>query len=1495
MNSIDSFKTKKNLHAGGKDITIFSISALRNSIDVELTYLPFSLRILLENLLRREDGIAVRKEDIERLVRWDPAAKPSTEIAFMPARVLLQDFTGVPCIVDLAVMRDAMITLGGDPNKINPIQPVDLVIDHSVQVDEYGTAAALRNNTAFEFERNRERYAFLRWGQQAFKNFRVVPPDTGIVHQINLEYLAQVVFTSQNGDETLAYPDTVVGTDSHTTMINSLGVLGWGVGGIEAEAAMLGQPISMLIPQVVGFKMRGKLKPGATATDLVLTVTQLLRKKGVVGKFVEFFGPGLSSLSIADRATIANMAPEYGATMGFFPVDAETINFLRFTGRSEEHIALTEAYLKEQGFIRTADTPDPVFSDIIDLDLASVEPSIAGPKRPQDRIALSKAKTSFRSSLVELFESKDATIDKMAAANWAYYSDDSVNLNFLKSVPVKIGESQFNLQHGSVVIAAITSCTNTSNPSVLIAAGLLAKKACEKGLKSKPWVKTSLAPGSKVVTKYLQDARLMQPLESLGFHVVGYGCTTCIGNSGPLPEPISIAIQENDLITAAVLSGNRNFEGRVNPNTRSNYLASPPLVVAYALAGTMDIDFVKNPIGTGRNNEPVYLKDIWPTPQEIEQTMQQSVKSEMFKQEYANVFEGEAEWKNLPVPAGVQYPWEAKSTYIKPAPYFENFPREPKPLQNIHNAHVLALLGDSVTTDHISPAGSFSEESSAGVFLTSLGVQKKDFNQYGARRGNHDIMMRGTFANIRIKNLLVPGIEGGITLHPSFKEPISIFNAAMIYKGEGTPLIIIAGKEYGSGSSRDWAAKGPALLGVRAVIAESFERIHRSNLIGMGILPLQFEEGQNYQTIGLSGFEVFDIEGIAEDLQPRKKITVIALAKDGSKKNFSVLCRIDTPNEVDYYKHDGILQYVLRSLLKQDQQEGELQTQSAVDTKTQKYQVLFKGEIEKGQILESVKDRLTHLFKTSPERIEKLFTGKPITLNHNIDYSKAQEYSNELKNAGAVCIIEPMPKAPSAPSNKNLAGAPPQSVSKVAAAPKSKPLPSKNGESAKPVEPTPPISKPPLVNSKNSTLTKIAQPTSIQSKSILAGGIATAIGMILLPLLYIFLVFFIIITLYGHIEDNVTFFGDYPFPLGLLFYIIPIFAGVLLILAMVKPLIAQPSVKNPSIPLSRKKEPALYAFIEKLCRAIGSKIPTKIEVDCSLSVSAIYRRLLTSFLEDDLTLTIGLPVISEMTIPEFANLLASQLGQHTDTIEMRLSYVITTVNQWFTQVIYGRDVLDDKLALQSFIASGFIAQIPLNIAKFFIWLSRKILTVFLLTGHSISRIFVRRLEFEADACSVQLAGFESFKSSLMKLDTLASATDEAFAQLKSQRDPNDNSLPDDFILLISSVIRQMSNKDNLKTKKSSPQEKVAQHTVNPSHQERIEQLHTIVSKDTFQSDKLASTLLVNFEELTKNASIRLYRESLGLQFEKNDLVPTSQFNTSPNPTQGTIDIDTSFF
>jgi len=913
MKSLDSFRTQSTLTVGGKSFTYFSLPALETSTGILLSKLPVSLRILLENLLRREDGRVVRKEDIEAILRWNPKATPDKEIAFMPARVLLQDFTGVPCVVDLAVMRDAMVAMGGDPAKINPLQPVDLVIDHSVIVDEFGTSSAFRSNADLEFERNKERYAFLRWGQQAFKNFRVVPPDTGIVHQVNLEYLARVVFTTDADGQSLAYPDTLVGTDSHTTMINGLGVLGWGVGGIEAEAAMLGQPVSMLIPQVVGFRLSGKLQPGATATDLVLTATQMLRKKGVVGKFVEFFGPGYSNLALADRATIANMAPEYGATMGFFPIDAETISFLRFTGRSDEVVALAEAYAKAQGLFQSAGTPEPEFSDILELDLASVEPSLAGPKRPQDRISLSKSKPAFRAALIDMLETKGVAVDKAAANGWL--NGDSAAPAFAKETRVTRDGTSFSLNHGSVVIAAITSCTNTSNPSVLVAAGLLAKKASAKGLKAKPWVKTSLAPGSKVVTAYLQDAGLMQPLEDLGFHVVGYGCTTCIGNSGPLPEDIAKAIQENDLVAAAVLSGNRNFEGRVNPHARANYLASPPLVVAYALAGTMDIDLQREALGTGNDGKPVFLADIWPTPQEVERTMSAHVKSEMFTREYANVFDGDANWKSLPVPTGARFHWEASSTYIKAAPYFENMPREPRPLKDIRGAHVLAMLGDSVTTDHISPAGSFGEKTPAGSLLLSLNVQKKDFNQYGARRGNHEIMMRGTFANIRLRNMLVPGIEGGVTLHPSSAEPMSIYDASMKFKETGTPTIILAGKEYGSGSSRDWAAKGPMLLGVKAVIAESFERIHRSNLVGMGVLPLQFEEGQNAQTLGLTGFETFDIAGIENDLRPGKKMEVTARKKDGATTKFAAICRIDTPNEVDYYRHEGILQYVLRQLL----------------------------------------------------------------------------------------------------------------------------------------------------------------------------------------------------------------------------------------------------------------------------------------------------------------------------------------------------------------------------------------------------------------------------------------------------------------------------------------------------------------------------------------------------------------------------------------------------
>jgi aconitate hydratase len=1472
MKSIDSFQTKKTIHAGGKNLTIFSLSALQNSLAIQLSRLPFSMRILLENLLRLEDGRIIRKEDIEGLVRWDAKAKPDKEISFMPARVLLQDFTGVPCIVDLAVMRDAMVKMGGDPDKINPIQPVDLVIDHSVQVDEYGTPTAFKNNAAREFERNRERYAFLRWGQQAFKNFRVVPPDTGIVHQINLEYLAQVVFSSQEGNETLVYPDTVVGTDSHTTMINGLGVLGWGVGGIEAEAAMLGQPISMLIPQVVGFKLRGKLKPGATATDLVLTVTQVLRKKGVVGKFVEFFGPGLSSLALADRATIANMAPEYGATMGFFPVDAETINYLRFTGRPEEHVAIVEAYLREQGLIHTAETPDPEFSDVIDFDLAAVEPCIAGPKRPQDRIPLSKSKTSFRSSLIETLTSKGASIDKMAAANWAYYSDDSIKLDFLKPVPVQDGESQYSLQHGSIVIAAITSCTNTSNPSVLITAGLLAKKAFEKGLKTKPWVKTSLAPGSKVVADYLREAHLMDPLEALGFYIVGYGCTTCIGNSGPLPEVISKTIQENDLVAAAVLSGNRNFEGRVNPSTRSNYLASPPLVVAYALAGTMDIDFALDPIGMGNRNEPIFLRDIWPTSVEIEQTIQQSVKSNMFKHEYANVFEGGSDWKNLPVPSGMQYEWEQNSTYIKAAPYFENLPPEPKPLQDIHQARVLALLGDSVTTDHISPAGSFNEKSPAGKFLMSLGVEKKDFNQYGARRGNHEIMMRGTFANIRLKNLLLPGTEGGVTFHPSSKEPISIFDAAMKYKSEGTPLIIIAGKEYGSGSSRDWAAKGPVLLGVRVVIAESFERIHRSNLVGMGILPLQFEEGQNYQTLGLSGFEVYHIEGIADDLTPRKKMMVTAISPDGSKKSFTAVCRIDTPNEVDYYKHDGILQYVLRSLLKSNQSESEPPVEPAVENITQKYRIVFKGEIVKGQDLKKVKERLSQLFKTSPERIEKLFSGRLITLNHDIDFANAQEYSDELKNAGALCFIEPMPKILPSPITKASVEHPMRPVSKVGR-----------------------LSTPHHVSSKNNSIKKSSKPNAAYSQYFLAGWILAAMGMILLLGLYVFFTLFVANETFGHIEDNTSLLDTYPFVLGFLFYILPIFFGILLFAALLKPLLARPCAKKMSIHLSPKKEPALFAFMEKVCHAAGSEIPHNVEVDCSVHAAAHYQRGIISFLEDDLTLTIGLPVLSEMTITELASMLEHEVGQYKQKTEIRLSFIITSINHWFMRVVYEQDVVDEKVALLSLTSSGPITQIPFSLAKFFIWLSRRILTAFMLAGFLISRIFVSKIEYDADSCAVTLTGFDAFKSSLAKLSLLSRASRDAFLQLKTQNNPNDNSLPDNFILLLSSKTRQLTENGDQKKNKDSLQKTGAIHTVYPSDQERMDQVKNIASQDMFKSDKPASTLIANFDELTKVATVQLYRDVLGLRFSKEDLIPTSQFNNSLGQAHEKNEIDSNFF
>ncbi|MFN8573433.1 MAG: aconitate hydratase AcnA [Gemmatimonadaceae bacterium] len=914
----NSFGARSTLDVAGTRYTIFRLNAL-TAIDANrVDRLPFSLKILLENLLRGEDGAFVKREDVEAMARWDVRAKVEKEIAFRTSRVLLQDFTGVPCVVDLAAMRDAIVALGGDAKRINPLQPVDLVIDHSVQVDQYGNEASLLINTELEFERNAERYVFLRWGQTALDNFRVVPPGTGICHQVNLEYLGQVVFTSPIAGELHAYPDSLVGTDSHTTMINGLGVMGWGVGGIEAEAAMLGQPVTMLIPEVVGFKLHGRLPAGATATDLVLTVTEMLRKKKVVGKFVEFYGAGLSSLSLADRATIANMAPEYGATMGFFPVDAETLHYLRLSGRSEAQLQLVEAYAREQGLFRTDATPDPDFTDTIELDLSTVEPSLAGPKRPQDRVPLAASKGMFREALTSeldrLAQAAAKSGASAAAAGGGTSTVASVSETIeASSVPTELNGQNFQLKHGAVVIAAITSCTNTSNPSVMLAAGLLARNAAKKGLTSKPWVKTSLAPGSKVVTEYFKRAGVMGDLEKVGFAVVGYGCTTCIGNSGPLPDSISKSIDDGKLVVAAVLSGNRNFEGRVNPQTRFNYLASPPLVVAYALAGRMDIDLNAEPLGVGSEG-PVFLRDIWPSPKDVEDEVLRSVKREMFQEQYADVFAGDTAWQALEVPTGDRYSWSETSTYVKHPPYFVGMAKEAPGVAPIANARVLGMFGDSITTDHISPAGSIAEKSPAGQWLVAQGVTKKDFNSYGARRGNHEVMMRGTFANIRLRNELAGGKEGWWTATAPGSEPVALFDVAMERKANGVPQLIIAGKEYGTGSSRDWAAKGTALLGVRAVIAESFERIHRSNLVGMGVLPLEFTDGQTRQTLGLTGFETYTIDGLSDGMSPRAQLTVLAKSSDGREQRFTVRSRIDTPEELNYFRHGGILPYVLRQL-----------------------------------------------------------------------------------------------------------------------------------------------------------------------------------------------------------------------------------------------------------------------------------------------------------------------------------------------------------------------------------------------------------------------------------------------------------------------------------------------------------------------------------------------------------------------------------------------------
>jgi aconitate hydratase len=918
--SLNSFKARSPLQVGNKEYDIYRLDALDQQ-GVSTKHLPYSLRILLENLLRTEDGRNVKKEDVRALAAWNRSSKPDKEIAFTPSRVLLQDFTGVPCVVDLAAMRDAMQHLGGDPALINPLQPVELVIDHSVQVDEFGTASAFDMNALLEFQRNKERYSFLRWGQTGFHNLAIVPPDTGIVHQVNLEYLARVVFVHESDGHRTAYPDTLVGTDSHTTMINGLGVLGWGVGGIEAEAAMLGQPVSMLIPLVVGVRLTGRLREGATATDLVLTITEMLRKHGVVGKFVEYFGPGLRDLPLADRATIANMSPEYGATCGIFPVDKESLKYLKLSGRTAEQIALVEAYCREQGLFHDEKTPDAEYSELLTLDLATVEPSIAGPKRPQDRVVLSQAGASFQKALPSLMKPKSAAKTAAPAANSARWEQEGgsptaigvEDPNVHEHVPANVKNS---LKHGSVVIAAITSCTNTSNPSVMIGAGLLAKKAVEKGLSVPPWVKTSLAPGSKVVRDYLENAGLTPYLEKLKFHIVGYGCTTCIGNSGPLPNEVSKAIDEKDLVVASVLSGNRNFEGRINSEVRANYLMSPPLVVAFALAGRIDTDLRKDAIGKGKDGQPVYLADLWPTQREVEEAIQQSVTAEMFSKSYADVFQGDERWRGLSVPKGQTYAWEKDSTYIRRAPYFDDMNLQPSPVEEITGARVLAVLGDSVTTDHISPAGSIKKDGPAGKYLQEHGVKPADFNSYGSRRGNHEVMVRGTFANVRLRNKLV-NVEGGFTRHLPTNQEMSIFDASQKYQADRTPLIILAGKEYGSGSSRDWAAKGPRLLGVHAVIAESYERIHRSNLVGMGVLPLQFLAGQNAESLKLTGEEVFEITSIrdvVEHFAAGRQAKVRATA-NGKTTEFNALVRIDTPQEALYYANGGILQYVLRQLL----------------------------------------------------------------------------------------------------------------------------------------------------------------------------------------------------------------------------------------------------------------------------------------------------------------------------------------------------------------------------------------------------------------------------------------------------------------------------------------------------------------------------------------------------------------------------------------------------
>ncbi|MGH7738184.1 MAG: aconitate hydratase AcnA [Candidatus Tyrphobacter sp.] len=915
-----SFDALSTLEVGDRVYRYVRLSALEDARIANLSRAPYSVKILLENLMRFEDGRSVRREDIEALARWT-GTPPEREIAFRPARVLLQDFTGVPCIVDLAAMRDAIARMGGDPKAINPLQPVELVVDHSVQVDFFRGADAFAKNAALEFERNRERYAFLKWGRSALNGFRVVPPDTGIVHQVNIEYLARVVFgaggagIAYDASNAFAFPDTLVGTDSHTTMVDGLGVVGWGVGGIEAEAAMLGQPVTMLVPEVIGVRLTGALREGMTATDLVLTITEMLRKRGVVGRFVEFFGQGLSSMPVADRVTIGNMSPEFGCTVSMFPIDARTLEYLRFTGRSQEQVALVEAYAKAQGLFRTDETPDPLYTDVVELDLRSVEPNIAGPRRPQDRVPLSNAKAAFASAMAQWQKARNGNGNAVGR----FLEEGGAQTASIGTIEAHGSERNVSeeaakdVADGAVVIAAITSCTNTSNPSVLIGAALLARNAVERGLHTKPWVKTSLAPGSQVVTDYLAKAGLQRYLDALGFDLVGYGCTTCIGNSGPLPAEVADTVEDHDLIVAAVLSGNRNFEGRIHPQVRANYLASPPLVVAYALAGRMDVDLTTEPLGAGKDG-PVYLRDIWPSNDEIARTVTTCINDGMFRSRYADVFKGDENWAKLDVAKSERFAWDPKSEYVKEPPYFEGMPQKAPALADVHGARVLAMLGDSITTDHISPAGSIARNGPAGRYLLDRGIEQKDFNSYGSRRGNHEVMARGTFANVRLRNELVPGVEGGMTRYLPTGEQMSIYDAAMRYRGDGTPLLVIAGKEYGSGSSRDWAAKGPYLLGIRAVIAESFERIHRSNLIGMGVLPLEFTGGATRSSLGLSGEETYDIGGVAGGVTPHMTAKVTAVVPKGASKTFDVVVRIDTPDEAEYYRHGGILQYMLRQL-----------------------------------------------------------------------------------------------------------------------------------------------------------------------------------------------------------------------------------------------------------------------------------------------------------------------------------------------------------------------------------------------------------------------------------------------------------------------------------------------------------------------------------------------------------------------------------------------------